>query len=249
MSGWRGLLLSGVLLTAVASQSIDALTLESPLERVNLLELYTSHGCSSCPPADAWLRKLERHPGLWRQLIPLAFHVDYWDGLGWPDRFASSAFSNRQREHRHQGAIRSVYTPGFILNGREWRQWFYRPELDLATNEQVGRLTLQVDPGTGGRLTFSPQPHLEGIKLEAHFAILGFDLSSPIGGGENRGKTLEESFVVLSHQQTEPRQGEWRFAWPELSDNSTKRLAVVAWLTRPGNSQQVQATGGWLTDQ
>jgi hypothetical protein len=249
MNGWRGLLLSSGLLAIFASQSIQALTLESPLERVNLLELYTSHGCSSCPPADAWLRKLEHHPGLWRELIPLAFHVDYWDNLGWPDRFASQAFSNRQRDYRRQGAIRSVYTPEFILNGQEWRQWFYKPELDLPANEPVGRLTLQVDPGIGGRLQFFPQPHLEGIELEAHFAILGFDLSSPVGGGENRGRTLEESFVVLSHQQTEPGQNEWQFAWPALSESKIERLAVVAWLTHPGSNQHVQGTGGWLPDQ
>jgi hypothetical protein len=247
MNGWRGLLLSSVLLAAVASQSIQALTLESPLERVNLLELYTSHGCSSCPPADAWLRKLERHPGLWRQLIPLAFHVDYWDDLGWPDRFASPAFSDRQQDHRRQGAIRSVYTPGFLLNGQEWRQWFYRAELVLPANEQVGSLTLQVDPRTGVRLRFSPQPHLEGLEYEAHFAILGFGLSSPIGGGENRGRILEENFVVLSYQQTEPEQEKaWQFAWPDLAADEAEKLAVVAWLTRSGTSQQVQATGGWL---
>lgn len=133
--------MSGGLLVAVTAQPIQALTLQSPLERVNLMELYTSHGCSSCPPADAWLRKLESHPRLWRELIPLAFHVDYWDHLGWSDRFASPAFSNRQREHRHRGVIRSVYTPGFLLNGREWRQWFSRPELELPLNEKVGRLT------------------------------------------------------------------------------------------------------------
>ncbi|MGD8913437.1 MAG: hypothetical protein PVJ68_11955 [Candidatus Thiodiazotropha sp.] len=107
-------------------------------------------------------------------------------------------------------------------------------------------LTLQVDPGVGGRLQFSPQPQLEGIKFEAHFSILGCGLSSQIGGGENRGRTLEECFVVLSYQQTEPRQGEWIFTWPELPENDAERFAVVAWLTRPGSSQQVQATGGWL---
>lgn len=246
MNGWRGMLLGGGLLLAIVTQPLQALTLQSPVERVNLLELYTSHGCSSCPPADAWLRKLESHPGLWQRLIPVAFHVDYWDNLGWPDRFASPAFSKMQRDHQRQGAIRTVYTPGFVLNGREWRQWFYRPQLDLQANEEVGSLTLQVEPGTGATLQFSPEPHLNGVKLEAHFAILGFGLSSPIGGGENHGKTLKESFVVLSHAQTKPQQGGWRFPWPQLSVNDAERLAVVAWLSRPGNSEQIQATGGWL---
>ncbi|MEW8506789.1 MAG: DUF1223 domain-containing protein [Candidatus Thiodiazotropha sp.] len=246
MNGWRGLLLSLGLMTAVAAQPIQALTLESTVQRVNLLELFTSHGCSSCPPADAWLRDLESHPGLWRELIPLAFHVDYWDGLGWPDRFASKAFSQRQRDYRRQGAVRSVYTPGFVLNGQEWRQWFYRPELDLKTTENVGTLTLQVDSGSGARLRFSPQPNLETTDYVAHLAILGFGLSSPIGGGENSGRTLDESFVVLSHRTTAAQQGEWQFDWPLFSAAEADRLAIVAWLTRPGSTQQVQAVGGWL---
>lgn len=239
-------LLGGGLWVTAASQPIQALTLESTEERVNLLELYTSHGCSSCPPADAWLRKLEGHPGLWRQIIPVAFHVDYWDGLGWPDRFASPVFSNRQRAHRLQGGISSVYTPGFLLNGREWRGWFSRPELQLPGSELAGPLSLAVETGVGARLRFIPRPRLEGVALEAHFAVLGFGLNSPIGGGENRGRILEEGFVVLSLQQTAPQQGEWRFDWPSFSKQDAERFAVAAWLTRPGSSWLVQAVGGWI---
>jgi hypothetical protein len=246
MSPLRALLLSIGLSSALTHQSVQALTLQSTEERVNLLELYTSHGCSSCPPADAWLRKLERHPGLWREFIAVAFHVDYWDELGWSDRFATPAFSNRQREHRRRGAIRSVYTPGFLLNGREWREWFSRPEPDLPANERVGLLSLEVDAGQGTSLRFKPRAQLEGIEFEAHFAILGFGLSSPIGAGENRGRTLEESFVVLNYQRTEPRLEGWWFVWPELILDDSEKLAVVAWLTRPRNSRQVQAVGGWL---
>jgi hypothetical protein len=241
----RGLLSVG-LFWAFDHQTLQALTLESTEEKVNLLELYTSHGCSSCPPADAWLRKLESHPGLWKDLIPVAFHVDYWDDLGWPDRFASPAFSNRQRELRRQGAIRSVYTPSFILNGQEWRQWFSRPVLDLPVNERVGRLSLEVNSGVGARIRFTPRPQLEGIEFEAHFAILGFGLASTIKGGENRGRVLEDSFVVLNHQKTAPGRREWRFDWPIFSSEEAQRLGVVAWLTRPGSSRQVQAVGGWL---
>ncbi len=80
----------GVLVLLGGSQaSADTLHLASGDTRVNLLELYTSEGCSSCPPADRWLSGLRQDPRLWRQLVPVAFHVDYWDGIGWPDRFAS----------------------------------------------------------------------------------------------------------------------------------------------------------------
>ncbi|MCU7816048.1 MAG: DUF1223 domain-containing protein [Candidatus Thiodiazotropha sp. (ex Rostrolucina anterorostrata)] len=246
MNRWAGLLLFSGLMALMATQPVYSLTLQSPVERVNLLELYTSHGCSSCPPADAWLRTLEDHPGLWQQLIPMAFHVDYWDDLGWSDRFASTAFSKRQRDYRHSGAINSVYTPGFVFNGDEWRGWFRRSPLDLQQTERVGRLSLQVDPGKGVVVQFTPQPHLNGIKLRANLAILGFGLSSSIGGGENRGRMLDESFVVLSHSQTEVQDGYWHFKWPEQSVKEAKKLALVAWLSRPGSDEPVQAAGGWL---
>lgn len=77
----------------------NALTLESGEERVRVIELFTSEGCSSCPPADAWLSGLMDDPGLWNSLIPVAFHVDYWDHIGWKDRFSDAAFTERQRRY------------------------------------------------------------------------------------------------------------------------------------------------------
>ena len=62
---------------------------ESGPQQISLVELYTSEGCSSCPPAEAWLSRLKEEPGLWKNFVPIAFHVDYWDRLGWRDRFSS----------------------------------------------------------------------------------------------------------------------------------------------------------------
>lgn len=127
-------LCGGLCLLFFTASDVNAATptlYESADEQVSILELYTSHGCSSCPPADAWLSKLVDRPGLWDEFIPLAFHVDYWNDLGWPDRFASKTFTDRQREYARQGYLSSVYTPGFVLRGDEWRGWFMRrsPEL------------------------------------------------------------------------------------------------------------------------
>lgn len=85
--------------------------------RNRLIELYTSEGCSSCPPADRWLSQLPRDFGV----VPLAFHVDYWDRLGWKDRFAQAAFSQRQRD-RNRG-FGWVYTPQLMLDGEDFRSW------------------------------------------------------------------------------------------------------------------------------
>ena len=87
----------------------------------SLIELYSSEGCSSCPPAEEWLNHLKGDAGLWKSVFPVAFHVDYWDGLGWPDRFARAEYTQRQRDYAARLRQDSVYTPEFVLNGLEWR--------------------------------------------------------------------------------------------------------------------------------
>ncbi|MEJ2452899.1 MAG: DUF1223 domain-containing protein [Candidatus Thiodiazotropha sp.] len=221
---------------------------ESPVERVTVVELFTSHGCSSCPPADDWLRGLSQAPGLWSRLIPLAFHVDYWDYLGWRDRFASAGFSERQREYRHNGALGAVYTPGVLVNGKEWRGWYWGQALPEASPMRIGRLQLEVAPENPATLRFTPDPEWDSDSLQAHLAILGCDLKSPIGGGENSGRTLTESFVVLAHRaaSTPVSSHVWQLAWPAFDPIPQARYAVVAWLSRGDDPSPLQAVGGWL---
>ena len=140
--GIRNCLLTSLLLVPLVAAGADAVRLESPGPRVSLLELYTSEGCSSCPPADRWVSKLRDDPRLWHEVVPVAFHVDYWDYIGWPDRFASPAFGARQREYARTRHVSTVYTPGLVLAGEEWRSWFFAPVLRVDTDEKAGRLTL-----------------------------------------------------------------------------------------------------------
>ncbi|MGB1272163.1 MAG: DUF1223 domain-containing protein, partial [Endozoicomonas sp.] len=95
-------------------------------KQATVIELYTSQGCSSCPPAEAWLSRWLDKPELWQSVIPLAFHVSYWNYLGWPDIFSDQAYDQRQKRYQTLGYSRSTYTPEFIVNGREWRGWFLR---------------------------------------------------------------------------------------------------------------------------
>src|SRR5947207_690518 len=99
----------------------ENLVFQSSENRVALLELFTSEGCSSCPPAETWLSGLRSSAGLWKEFVPVAFHVDYWDYLGWRDPWASAGFSDRQRAYAALWHSDSTYTPGFVLNGKEWR--------------------------------------------------------------------------------------------------------------------------------
>ncbi len=113
-----------VLTLFMLSNSLYAdIIIHSDVTQSNLIELYTSEGCSSCPPADRWLSTLKEHPALWQRLVPIAFHVDYWDYIGWKDRFSQSEFSARQRQYVKENALPTVYTPGIMSNGKEWRNF------------------------------------------------------------------------------------------------------------------------------
>ena len=123
MTNARVLLLLTLVCTSAAAAAQEVV-LKSGVEKNRLIELYTSEGCSSCPPADKWISKLKDNDELWNDIIPIAFHVDYWDRLGWPDELAEKSFSDRQRQYRHEGSISQVYTPGFVVDGKEWRGFF-----------------------------------------------------------------------------------------------------------------------------
>ena len=177
--------------------SASAQTFSSGDRQTALLELYTSEGCSSCPPADRWLSKFKTDPLLWKRFVPVAFHVDYWNYLGWKDQFSDAAYSLRQRQYAYSGYTRTVYTPGFFKNGREWRGWFYKK--DFSSNimqSTVGPLNVEI---SGDRIlaTFNPASSFSGL-LMLNVAYLGSDIETDVKDGENEGKKLNHDFVVLA---------------------------------------------------
>ena len=205
-----------------------------------LIELYTSEGCSSCPPADQRLSTLLDHSQLWQRFVPLAFHVDYWDYLGWDDPYAQNQFSQRQRAMKHSGQLRSVYTPGWLVDGQEWRGFFQRrdwPEQSprdgklLSAELKCRQLRVTYPSGNGGP------------RLQASVAVLAFDQSSQIKAGENRGMQLEHQFVVAQLQQ-QMGNGEWLFELPSIDPAQKQALAV--WLTKGNVGQPVQVVAGWI---
>jgi hypothetical protein len=218
----------------------------SPQTRATLLELYTSEGCSSCPPAERWLNRLEQDPRLWKTLFPVAFHVDYWDDLGWTDVFADARYSERQRAYAVLGNARTVYTPGFFRNGREWRSWFGARHLDAGDTETVGTLSATVTPRQLDA-TFTPTASTGANRLNV--AILGFDKTTQVQAGENRGRTLQHDFVVLFFGQYPGNDGHWRITDPALLGRLDEGGAVVVWVTRGDDPTPIQTTGGWLTGE
>ncbi len=247
--GWvRWTLLPCALLIAMRSWAAPV-ELESPDTRATLLELYTSEGCSSCPPADRWLSGLRDDPRLWRELVPVAFHVDYWDYIGWPDRFARAAHSQRQHSYASSGRVGSVYTPGFVVDGREWRGWFRGRKPQIGSGMHAGVLGLEVD---GERIAarFDPQGEARDAgQLELHVARLGFGLTTEVGAGENAGRALRHDFVVLDYRRVPLIAGDRvltaGFTLP-LTESGAERHAVAAWVTPRGDQAVLQAVGGWL---
>ncbi len=219
------------------------LTLESQPIRTHLLELYTSEGCSSCPPAEAWLSKLKDDPRLWREFVPVAFHVDYWDRLGWRDPFASKQWTARQYEYAARWKSSNVYTPGFVMNGAEWRE----RGIPTAASEKAGVLKLTVTDGDVVKASFSPGVG-DARKFDLHVARLGADLRSNVKAGENSGRKLLHDFVVLSLVK-EPMSAETkqlRLPPATAAHQPVPREAIAAWITEAGQLEPLQAVGGWL---
>jgi hypothetical protein len=156
-----------------------------------VVELYTSEGCSSCPPADRWLSGLKSRDGV----VALAFHVDYWDSLGWKDRFAQPQFTQRQNATQRTSGARFAYTPQVIVDGRDAPDWPGLPAAALRGKAAatVG-LTLARD-ASGLALTVSPGAGAPA-RLSGYVAVVDDGMQTRVGAGENRGETLRQDGVV-----------------------------------------------------
>ncbi len=231
---------AALMCAAVTSSAVE---LESKATKTHLLELFTSEGCSSCPPAEAWLSKLKDEPRLWQDFVPLAFHVDYWDRLGWRDPFASKAWTARQYEYSARWKSSSVYTPGFVLDGREWRN----NGVPSASSDSPGTLKLSVENGDTVSAVFK-QGSGADKPLDLHVARLGFGLNINVKAGENSGRKLLHDFVVLSLETAKMNGGKAELRSPAAGpkEDASSRSAIVAWVTEPGGIEPIQAVGGWV---
>jgi hypothetical protein len=222
--------------------------ISSPNTRVSLLELYTSEGCSSCPPADKWLSKLKTHPGLWTSLIPVGFHVDYWNYIGWKDRFSSPEYSARQKRYARSKSLKTVYTPGFLLNGEEWRSFFGLRKLSTETDKEVGRLSLKINDMELAA-EYKPIENMTDKTLILNVAVLGFDIKTDVKSGENQNKELKHDFTVLGYKTIPLYKNQSAYAViTELPDivETAPRMAVSAWINKENNMTPIQAVGDWL---
>ena len=181
---------------------------ESGERTVALIELYTSEGCSSCPPADRWLSGLAGRGYTPDRVVPLALHVDYWDYIGWKDPYAKREFSQRQRKLSQLQRMALVYTPQVLLQGRDFPRWS-TPAFDSAVKAINGqpakaRIVLEIHGAARGALDAQASAVLadpaQAADAALYLAVFENRLVSRVTRGENGGRTLTHDHVVLEWQ-------------------------------------------------
>lgn len=234
-----------VLLTLLASApSFAECSVQSGTHKVPLLELYTSEGCSSCPPADKWLSSLKGT----NKVIPLSFHVDYWDYIGWKDRFAQPQFSARQRQAAAINGSTFVYTPQVLLNGRDFRSWRQDSKLEKAIaslrQPAAAQLALRLEDMSDNRMNLhaSALTRQANESADIYVAIYENNLKSRVNAGENNGRELAHDYVVREwfgpyHFQS----ASWEWVIPLSADWNKRDAGAVVFVQDRRSGEVLQA--------
>ena len=172
-----------------------------------VIELYTSDGCSSCPPAEYWISNLKGQLGV----TILSFHVDYWDYLGWPDAYGSGTFSNRQRSNIAWTKQRSCYTPQIVVDMKDTPSWGRLKPKDLTDKRPPATVDIVLTrKGAAVEAAVTPKDGAPA-KLAAYWAVTQNDLTQDIKRGENCGLILTHDFVVRQYAPAGEFKGAQRF--------------------------------------
>ncbi|MEM0955420.1 MAG: DUF1223 domain-containing protein [Pseudomonadota bacterium] len=237
-------LLAASLITLISSNTFADWSCKSSSSQAALVELYTSQGCSSCPPADRWLSALKDRDDLWTEVVPVAWHVTYWDYLGWRDPFGRR--ENDQRQRRMAAAVGSgVYTPGVFLNRGEYQRWRVTPPQRVDTlSMDVGVLSAK-SAGAAVAVSFEPAAGLSFESPRAEIVYLRANQKTDVGRGENRGRNLKHDFVAGAPERVELRFEAGRWIGTASKSPEADDVAVALWVLDQ-RGDYVQATGGWL---
>lgn len=185
------LLLAAAVALAVGTSASAACVARAEAERPHLVELYTSEGCSSCPPAERWLSTLRDKPGY----AGLEFHVDYWDSNEWRDPYSDARYTARQKAAAKHALQGKSYTPQVFVDGRAWKNWPKAPPPDVP---DVRGVTLALDLEAGERVHAKLDAGAADARgdYRMYLALTENALANAITGGENRGATLAHDHVV-----------------------------------------------------
>ena len=242
--------------SALAQTAAGSCKAESGAFKAQVVELYTSEGCSSCPPADKWLSTLKAGKPAAPANAPTqagavvqAFHVGYWDYIGWADRFATPAHTTRQRQIASWNRQTSVYTPQLVLQGRDWRDWWNKPQLPAAQEPAAFKIALQQIGPDQFEALVSPQPgnptagSTAPAKWSAYWTLTEDGHSSKVKAGENAGELLQHDFVVRQYTQAgdyavsgQPQKLAWRSI--AATPGHPRRVNLVVFDPRTGQTLQ-----------
>ncbi len=217
-----------ILLTIVISGLVTA---QDDSETIVVMELFTSQGCSSCPPADELLdaikEKYEDH-----NVFVLSYHVDYWNRLGWKDPFSNAAFSDYQRHYAKQFNSRSIYTPQLVVNGSEHFTGSNNAKVIAAIRKYSKSITTNIIKIKGlkeGDDQIIMEYRVEGSTFnQITFALVVSKKTTKIGSGENRNRTLKNTNVVVNRLVKKDASGVITLSVPDWISNSDK-LSIIAY--------------------
>ncbi len=236
-------------LPAFAAFSAEKLTVDSGTNQPTVVELYTSEGCSSCPPADKWFGALTAAPKQDINILALAFHVDYWDYIGWKDRFADPKHTSRQRQLGINNRQRSIYTPEFFVDGKEAR----------GTRNVLSQIRQNISKNKSNqspirlKLSVSKNQHSLMVELETtatgsqtnglqhRYFVYENGLSSDVKRGENVGELLAHEQVVRYMSATFKSRENDRHSIKINPDWQLDNIGIAALVTTAGSEQYLQA--------
>lgn len=221
------LFVGGLVSGASADESTNS---EAPV----VVELFTSQGCNSCPPADAFLGELAQRP----DLIALAFHVDYWNYIGWEDPFSSPEATQRQRDYAQSLGLSSVYTPQMVIDGSFDAVGSNRAQVNqaIATASQHGKIPVAITTSPAGRWLVTVPDADVAQSATVWLALYDRRHATPVKRGENAGKTLTNYNIVREFR----RIGRWDGAKLDLpldiggTDLAVRGFAVIVQVDAAG---------------
>jgi hypothetical protein len=208
---------------------------ESGAAVVPVIELYTSEGCSSCPPADRWLSSLKPMAASGRAVVQ-AFHVGYWDYIGWVDRFAVPAHTMRQREAASRNGLPNIYTPQVLRNGKDWRDYARALEGGEAARARIVMQKTSED-------AFEAQVSAPEGAWSAYWTVTEHGHSSKVKAGENAGELLQHDFVVRQYVPVGEYRGPSRLTLRAVASAHPRRVNLVVFEPKTGRPLQALSLG------
>lgn len=232
-------------LLALPAYAAETIVVNSGATQTAVVELYTSEGCSSCPRADRWLSSLIEVPKHELDVLALSFHVDYWDYLGWKDRFSSPAYTSRQRKLGANNLQRTIYTPEFFVNGKEARGTNRILQKIQQSNEQKAPLVLELSVSKVDNSLIidlrSPGQRDTIGQVHHRYIVYENNLSTDVKRGENSGEILRHEQVVRYMSSAQNLQTSNQHRIDIDPEWKSENIGVAVLVTSPGDIRYLQA--------